>query len=128
MFRAEERTYLMFYISRNGDLALLEIFLGAGHFLWSDKAAALQAAAEGGHLEVVERLLAAVADNAVAGGYGGQAALQGAAQGAHVEVVERLLAAAADCDAAAAGGGNGGRAGAPDAATRWPLGAGARVS
>src|SRR2546423_8252668 len=104
MFRAEERTYLMFYISRNGDLALLEIFLGAGHFLWSDKAAALQAAAEGGHLEVVERLLAAVADNAVAGGYGGQAALQGAPQGDHVPVWGGHLAATACSHASAATG------------------------
>src|SRR2546423_10642888 len=109
MFRAEERTYLMFYISRNGDLALLEIFLGAGHFLWSDKAAALQAAAEGGHLEVVERLLAAGADNAVAGGYGGHAALQGAAQGAKVEAVERRLEVTGDVHSAAAGGGNAGQ-------------------
>src|SRR2546423_15409980 len=109
MFRAEERTYLMFYISRNGDLALLEIFLGAGHFLWSDKAAALQAAAEGGHLEVVERLLAAMADNAVAGGDGGQAALQGAARGGHRRVVERGMAGKGRVHAGAGEGGGRGR-------------------
>ena len=64
---------------------------------------ALQAAAGGGHLEVVERLLAAKADvNAAAAGDNGRTALQAAAGGGHLEVVERLLAAKADVNAAAA--------------------------
>jgi ankyrin repeat protein len=71
---------------------------------------ALQAAAEGGHLEIVERLLAAQADvNAAAGGYGGRTALQAAAQGGHLEIVERLLAAQANVNAAAAASRYGGR-------------------
>jgi ankyrin repeat protein len=58
---------------------------------------ALQAAAGGGHLEVVERLLAAGADvNAPAGQYNGFTALQGAAEGWHIEVAERLLEAGAE--------------------------------
>jgi ankyrin repeat protein len=64
---------------------------------------ALQAAAGGGHIEVVERLLAAKADvNAQAATYGGRTALQAAAGGGHLEVMERLLAAKADVNARAA--------------------------
>ncbi|KAF7118473.1 hypothetical protein CNMCM5793_007994 [Aspergillus hiratsukae] len=64
---------------------------------------ALQAAAKGGHLEVVGRLLAAKADvNAPAAVHGGRTALQAAAEGGHVQVVERLLAAKADVNAPAA--------------------------
>ena len=52
---------------------------------------ALQSAAEGGHLDMVERLLAAEAEvNAVAGRFSGQTALQAAAQGGHLDVVEKL--------------------------------------
>jgi ankyrin repeat protein len=52
---------------------------------------ALQAASQGGHLEIVERLLAAGADvNAAAGNYGGPTALQAASRGGHLEVEERL--------------------------------------
>ena len=55
---------------------------------------ALQAAAEGGHLAVVERLLQWNADvNAAAAGYDGRTALQAAAEGGHLVVVERLRAA-----------------------------------
>jgi ankyrin repeat protein len=63
---------------------------------------AVQAAAEGGHLEVVERLLAAKADvNARAADENGRTALRAAAEGGHLEVVERLLAAKADVNAPA---------------------------
>lgn len=63
---------------------------------------ALQAAAGGGHLEVVERLLAAKANvNAPAGEGNGRPALQAAAQAGHLEVVVRLLAAKADVNAPA---------------------------
>lgn len=51
---------------------------------------ALQMAAGGGHLEVVERLLAAKADVDTYG------ALQEASRGGHLQVVERLLEATAD--------------------------------
>ena len=62
-----------------------------------------KAAAEGGHLEVVDRLLVAEADvNAAAAEYCGLAALQAAEKGGHLEVVDRLLAAKADVNAAAA--------------------------
>ena len=64
----------------------------------------LMLAAERGHLEVVERLLAAQADvnAATAAAFGGRTALQAAAVGGHLKVVERLLAAQADVNAAAA--------------------------
>ena len=61
-----------------------------------DGRTALQAAAEGGHLEVVDRLLAAKAEVNAAAGYGGRTALQAAAGGGHLEVVDRLLAASVD--------------------------------
>ncbi|OBT40870.1 hypothetical protein VE00_09521 [Pseudogymnoascus sp. WSF 3629] len=52
---------------------------------------ALQAAAERGHLEMVDRLLAAEADvNAAAANSGGLTALQAAAKGGHLELVDRL--------------------------------------
>ena len=58
---------------------------------------ALQAAAAGGHLGVVKRLLAVKADvNAPAAGNGGRTALQVAADSGHLKVKERRLAARAD--------------------------------
>ncbi|CAG7916515.1 unnamed protein product [Penicillium olsonii] len=60
----------------------------------------LQAAAEEGHLEVVEQLLAAKADvNAPARKRNGLTALQAAAEGGHLEIVEKLLASKADVNA-----------------------------
>jgi ankyrin repeat protein len=64
---------------------------------------ALQAAAEGGHLEVVRMLLDAGANvNATATGYRDRTALQAAAGGGHLEVVRMLLDAGANVNAAAA--------------------------
>ncbi|VUC25161.1 unnamed protein product [Clonostachys rosea] len=60
------------------------------------KSVALQGAAGGGHLEVVNLLLAAEADATSAD------ALQAAAGGGHLEVVNRLLDSGADVNAAAA--------------------------
>jgi ankyrin repeat protein len=52
---------------------------------------ALQAAAEGGHLEVVDRLITANADvNAAPATRGGCTALQAAAERGHVEIVKRI--------------------------------------
>ena len=62
--------------------------------LW-DGRTALQAAAGGGHLDVVERLLAAGADVNAAAAHGGRTALQAAAGGGHLDVVERLRQAGA---------------------------------
>jgi hypothetical protein len=51
----------------------------------------LQAAAEGGHLAVVERLLQEKADiNIAAAEYNSRIALQAAAEGGYLAVVERL--------------------------------------
>ena len=63
----------------------------------------LQAAAEMGQLEAVEKPLTAKADvNAEAASYSGRTALQAAAEAGDLEVVERLLAAKADVNAKAA--------------------------
>jgi ankyrin repeat protein len=63
----------------------------------------LTLSARNGHVEVVERLLAANADvNASVSMNGGQTALQAAAEGGHLEAVEKLLAANANVNAAAA--------------------------
>ena len=84
-------------------ITLMLVTAGANVNAAVDDRTALQAAAEGGHLEVAERLLAATADvNAPAAEYSGRTALQAAAEGGHLEVVERLLAAAADVNAPAA--------------------------
>ncbi|MCJ1308046.1 hypothetical protein MMC25_001696 [Agyrium rufum] len=72
--------------------------IGAG----SPYMTALQAAAGGGHLDVVDRLLAAKADvNAPASESNGRTALQAAAGGGHLDVVDRLLAVKADVNARA---------------------------
>ncbi|KAJ5902812.1 hypothetical protein N7495_003340 [Penicillium taxi] len=64
---------------------------------------ALQTAAEGGHLEVVQALLAAKADvNASPARSDGRTALRAAAGGGHLEVVQVLLAAKADVNASPA--------------------------
>ncbi|KAK6364055.1 hypothetical protein LTS17_012539 [Exophiala oligosperma] len=67
----------------------------------------LQAAAEGGHLEVVDRLLTAKANanvNAAPSEEYGRTALQAAAEGGHLEVVDRLLTAKANAAPAGSGG------------------------
>ena len=62
-----------------------------------DGRTALKAAAENGHLEVVERLIAAKAIvNTHAAGYPGRTALQAAAGNGHLEVVNSLLKSKAD--------------------------------
>ncbi|KAF2192450.1 hypothetical protein K469DRAFT_745887 [Zopfia rhizophila CBS 207.26] len=64
---------------------------------------ALQAAAEGGHLAIVERLLQEKADvNAAAAKHSGRTALQAAAEGGHLAIVERLLQEKADVNTAVA--------------------------
>jgi ankyrin repeat protein len=63
----------------------------------------LQAAAGGGQLAVVERLLQEKSDvNTAAAEHAGRTALQAAAGGGHLEVVERLLQEKAEVNAAAA--------------------------
>ncbi|KAF2195925.1 hypothetical protein K469DRAFT_545254 [Zopfia rhizophila CBS 207.26] len=57
---------------------------------------AVQAAAGGGHVEVVDKLLAVKADvNAAPANAGGRTALQAAAGGGHVEIAEILRRAGA---------------------------------
>jgi hypothetical protein len=64
---------------------------------------AFQAAAGGGHLAVIERLLQEKAEvNAAAARQGGRTALQAAAGGGHLAVVEWLLQEKAEVNAAAA--------------------------
>ncbi|KAJ5715330.1 uncharacterized protein N7483_012511 [Penicillium malachiteum] len=70
---------------------------------------ALQAAAQGGHLEVLQVLLAAKANiNAAPAINGGRTALQAAAEGGHLEVIQVLLGAKADVNAAPASTAEGG--------------------
>ena len=61
---------------------------------------ALQAAAGRGHLEIVDKLLAAGSDvNFDSWITNGRTALQAAAEGGHLKVVEKLLAAGSDVNA-----------------------------
>jgi Ankyrin repeats (3 copies) len=97
---------LLVKASGRGMTRLIESIIDSDDYRAIDANKALQAAAGGGHLEVVERLLAAKADvNAAPAEHYGRTALQAAAEGGHLEVVERLLAAKADVNAAPAIGG-----------------------
>jgi TusA-related sulfurtransferase len=88
--------------AKENDVNALRILL-EGQDLGSKLGDALQLAAKGGHLEVVERLLAAkAAINAGNAWSKGRTALQAAAEGGHLEVVERLIAAKADINAGSA--------------------------
>ena len=94
---------LLVKASGRGNSQIVEIILSFDDSAASDVNKSLQAAAGGGHVEVVERLLVAKANVNAAPGFDGRTALQAAAGGGHIEVVERLLAARADVNAASAG-------------------------
>ncbi|KAL8736998.1 MAG: hypothetical protein Q9181_002122 [Wetmoreana brouardii] len=84
-----------------GHAPLIEISLGSEKVSQNVLDLGLQAAAGGGHVEVVESLLQANADvNAAAGG-SDKTALQAAAGGGRVELVKSLLQAKAEVNAAA---------------------------
>ena len=98
-----KRNNLIRTSASEGDIEAIKIFLGIAKCSTKSISNALQAASEGGHLDVVERLLSAKADvNAAAAGSVGRTALQAASEGGHLDVVERLLSAKADVNAAAA--------------------------
>ncbi|MCJ1239019.1 hypothetical protein MMC14_007012, partial [Varicellaria rhodocarpa] len=96
-----EKQYLWLSSAVKGHLQLIDILIDLGNIKRSVPNRALQAAAGGGHLEVVERLLAATANVNAAAAYNGRTALQAAAEGGYLEVVERLLAADANVNATA---------------------------
>ncbi|KAI0165320.1 ankyrin repeat-containing domain protein [Hypoxylon sp. FL1284] len=105
-----EQREVIFNAIDSHDVAQLDIFL------MNDMRAkladhALQKAAGAGHLDIVERLLAAKANrllaakanvNAAAAKSHGRTALQAAAGAGHLDIVERLLVAKANVNAAAA--------------------------
>ena len=79
-----------------GKIRIAELLINAGICSQDDMDQALQAAAGGGHLDVVERLLTAKADvNAAVAAYGGRTALQAAVEGGHILVIKRLREAGA---------------------------------
>ena len=82
--------------AKRGHAHLIAISLGSGLISQTMLNSGLQLAAEGGHLEVVERLLQANAKVNTTNRYGDRTALQAAARGGHLNVVERLLQANAD--------------------------------
>ena len=85
-----------------GDEEVVAIFLSAKSCTSAGLGHALQAASIGGHLQVIEQLLAAGADVNAPPAFHGSTALQAASRGGHLQVVERLLAAGANVNAAAA--------------------------
>jgi hypothetical protein len=98
----EVRRSILIHSSAYGRIRFVNILVDTIENQNIDLGLALQAAAGGGHLDVVERLLAAEADvNAAATARYGRTALQAAAEGGHLNVMERLLAAKADVNAAA---------------------------
>ncbi|CAI7598931.1 unnamed protein product [Penicillium glandicola] len=101
----ETLDYALFCASRGENIPLVEDLLraGANAKVRVYDQTALQGAAERGHLEVVERLLAWKAEvDAPAAVVNGRTALQAAAGEGHLKVVERLLSAGADINAPAA--------------------------
>ena len=73
-------------------LQFIDVLIDLGNIERSVLNKALQAAAGGGYLEVVERLLAANANvNAAAATCHGKTALQAAVEGGHLEVKSLLL-------------------------------------
>ncbi|KAI9765585.1 MAG: hypothetical protein M1840_007274 [Geoglossum simile] len=106
---SEGRRQVLVDSAAQGRSQFVDILTGLGKIQNLDLGIALQVAAGGGHLDVVERLLVAKADvnaSAADGGFG-RTALQAAAGGGHLDVVERLLVAKADVNASAADGGFG---------------------
>jgi hypothetical protein len=96
----KEIAWLLDSAANTGQVVLVRAILELGFNRKIALDRALQASAKGGHLDVVERLLAAKADvNAVPAESSGRTALQAAAQGGHLDVVGRLLAAKADVNA-----------------------------
>ncbi|KAH8586021.1 ankyrin repeat-containing domain protein [Bisporella sp. PMI_857] len=94
---------LLIMASDRGNAQVVEFILGFNDSAESEITKSLRAAARGGHLEIVERLLIAKANvNAVAAYNSGRTALQAAAGCGHLEVVERLLTAKANINAVAA--------------------------
>ncbi|KAJ5211076.1 hypothetical protein N7491_010893 [Penicillium cf. griseofulvum] len=99
----EIRKYALFNAAREGDIASVDALFRAGvivNALVDNRTAlqgaaerALQAAAGGGHLAVVERLLEAKAKVNSITSMEGRTAIQAAAGGGHLAVVERLLMA-----------------------------------
>ncbi|KAI9770818.1 MAG: hypothetical protein M1839_003044 [Geoglossum umbratile] len=109
-----DRRQVLVDSAAQGRSRFVDILIDLGKVGDRDLEIALQEAAGKGHLDVVERLLAAKVNvNAAAANYGGRTPLQAAAGGGHLGVVERLLAAKADVNVgggrtalqAAAGGG-----------------------
>ncbi|KAL5585649.1 hypothetical protein FOVSG1_013341 [Fusarium oxysporum f. sp. vasinfectum] len=98
-----KRMELMRTSASEGDDEAIAIFLDGGCSMFCVNRA-LQAASDGGHIQVVDRLLDAGADvnAAAAAKYGGRTALQAASAGGHIQVVDQLLEAGADVNAAAA--------------------------
>ncbi|RYP24628.1 hypothetical protein DL767_008572 [Monosporascus sp. MG133] len=95
-----ERSQMMTQSAAGGDVELISILLDGENSTYSIDES-FQAASEGGHLEVIERLLAAGAHiNAEPAKDGGRTAFQAASAGGHLEVVKRLLAVGADVNAA----------------------------
>jgi hypothetical protein len=93
---------LLIQASGRGMVGIVICILDYDKYTTFDASRALQTAAGGGHLEVVERLLTANANvNAAASTWDGRTALEAAAEGGHLEVVERLLTANANVNSAA---------------------------
>jgi ankyrin repeat protein len=98
----KEITWLLKSAAYTGHVVMVRAILELGFNITWTLLQALQAAAQGGHLDVVERLLATKANvNAPAADRSGRTALQAAAEGGHLDVVERLLVAKADVNAPA---------------------------
>jgi hypothetical protein len=94
-FHESERSQMMAQSAVDGDVGLISMLLDGKNSTHSINTS-LQAGSEGGHLEVIEQLLAAGADVNVEPAFRGRTALQTASEGGYIDVVERLLAAGAN--------------------------------
>jgi ankyrin repeat protein len=88
--------YGVFFAAQSGCILSLNLSIQAGADVNTvlDDCSVLEAAAGGGHLEIVERLLSEKADFARPISSRGKTCLHLAAAGGHLEIIERLLMAA----------------------------------
>src|SRR4051794_1170951 len=104
----KQQTYFLLESATTYHPKVFDIIINRFMYPGIDLSMAIVAAANGGYMDIVERLLAVGADVDPKPHYGsGRTALQAASEGGHLKVVERLLATKANANAKPANEGGG---------------------